>query len=153
MFYDQNGRPDANGQFEMKGGKLARRASSVLQHGERIAFDLALMDAAPANNLFLTDSATKFTDAERSLADSAEGQMLITQARASHNRKNAYLGDRAPAFTTEQAAGVIRNAAAQKIGAQNLADRFTADEAALRAQVDEARRRNSLERSQAYRQR
>lgn len=79
MFYDQNGRPDANGQFEMKGGKLARRASSVLQHGERIAFDLALMDAAPANNLFLTDSATKFTDAERSLADSAEGQMLITQ--------------------------------------------------------------------------
>lgn len=48
---------------------------------------------------------------------------------------------------------MIRNAAAQKIGAQNLADRFTADEAALRAQVDEARRRNSLERSQAYRQR
>lgn len=98
-------------------------------------------------------ASTMFTDAERGLADSAEGQMLITQARASHNRKNAYLGDRAPAFTAEQAAGVIRNAAAQKIGAQNLADRFTADEAALRAQVDEARRRNSLERSQAYRQR
>jgi len=57
MFYDMHGRPDANGQYELRDGKLSRRASVVLQHGEQVHFDIMMRDAAPpASRVFLTDN-------------------------------------------------------------------------------------------------
>jgi hypothetical protein len=140
MYYDAKGRPDPNGHYEMRDGKLVGR---MLRPGEHISFDLSFMDAAPsASRVFLNDGATTFTDAERTLADSAEGQFIIAQARASHVRKNQYLGDRAPQFTDAMASGAIRAAAISKASTQSFLDRCAADEPHLRAEAEAARHLN-----------
>lgn len=141
MYFDANGRPDPTGDYLMIDGKITPR---MLRPGEYARFDMAFMDSASrANHVFLTD-ATTFNDAERQFAGSAEGQYVVAQARASHARKNRYLGDQARDFTDIMAAGAVRAAVAQKAGAQSLLDRSAADEPRLRAEADVARRSRFL---------
>lgn len=138
MYCDATGRPHPNGHYQMIDGKVSRR---VMQPGEYVSFNMAFMDSAPsANRVFLMDTAT-FTDAERQFADSAEGQFVVAQARASHTRKTAYLGSRAPVFNDAMAAGAIRAASAQTAGMQKVLDQCASDEPRLRADADAARRR------------
>lgn len=90
-----------------------------------------------------TGTSSMFNDAEYQLFNSDRGRVIIAQARASHHRKNAYLGDRAPEFTDAQAAMAVKHAAAQEAGAQSLADSSAAQTENLKiaqAAADAARR-------------
>lgn len=83
VFYDANGRPDLNGQYEMRDGQLSRRSSRVLQHGESVRFDIAFRDAASSSSVFLTDAPTQITDAQiAAFRDSAEGKEAIAYAKS-----------------------------------------------------------------------
>lgn len=91
-----------------------------------------------------TGAFTMFTDSERQLADSDEGRLIVSRAKNSHDRKYAYLGDRAPIFTDAQAAAAIKREAGQKQGTQAFLDQCATDEAALQAQAESARRKRYL---------
>lgn len=142
MYYDAYGRPDPSGHYEIRDGKLVGR---VLRPGEHVSFDLSFADAAPsAGRVFLNDAATAFTDAERTFADSAEGQMLVAKARGEHRMRHAYRSDGAPAFTDAMAAEVIRSEVAQRANAQAFIDQYTAETDRMREAAEAARRlRNS----------
>lgn len=143
MYCDATGRPDPNGQYQLVDGKV------LLRPGGYTSFDVALMDAAPrGNRVFLTDAA--FTDAERTFADSAEGQYVIAKAKSDHRLRTAYLGDRAPAWTDAMAMGVIRAASSQKIGTQNFLDQCAADEVRLKIEADVAYHRHNQDLSTRY---
>ena len=84
MFYDANGKPDLNGQFEIKGGRLTRRASTVLHPGEQVHFDISLTDAASTGRVFLTDSQRNSDEHAwaREVRDAARGTDTVGAARA-----------------------------------------------------------------------
>jgi hypothetical protein len=154
LFYDATGNPSPNGDFEYRDGKLQRRANKFLGPGDYLSFDIALMDAAPSGNrTFFRDGATTFTDAERQLAESPEGQMIVARARASHARKVRYLGDAAPQFTDAMKAAAIRAAIGDRQGTAATLDRCAASEPHAKAMLEDARRRRSQDVSTRYMQR
>ncbi len=139
MYCDANGRPDPNGDYQMIDGKM------LLRDGRCIRFSVNMMDGKPAassaNQVFLRDTSpvpTMFNDAENRLFMSDEGRVLVARARATHERKHAYMGDSAPAFTDAQAAQVIRQATAQKARAQSFADNIEAASDQAKAVFDAA---------------
>lgn len=56
MFYDFSGKPNVNGQYELRDGRLTRRASAPLRQGDYIGFQLDMVDSAPRGSVFLTDA-------------------------------------------------------------------------------------------------
>ena len=146
MYCDANGRPDPNGDYQLINGK------KILRDGRAVRFDALLMrDSAAPSQVFLKDASTHFTDAERQLADSDEGRLIVTRAKGAHYRKHAYLGDRAPAFTDAQAAAAIRLEAGQKQSTQAILDLCAMEEAVANGQLAEARRQRAYNISSRYR--
>jgi hypothetical protein len=86
-------------------------------------------------------SSTMFTDADRTFADSAEGQCAIAHAKMVHRLNTGHLGGRAPEFTDHQAAQVIKNEVAQQAAGRRFVDEMNAQLPALQQQADEARQR------------
>lgn len=85
-----------------------------------------------------TGDSTMFTDAERSLADSAEGGLIVAQAKHAHHLTTAWMGDRAPAFTDAQAAAAIRKAVVDQAQTQRVIDQCNADAERAKAACDAA---------------
>ena len=94
-----------------------------------------------------------FTDAERALADSDEGRMIVAKAESEHHLRTAYRGNDAPPFTDGMAAKAIRDAVARKREAQQFVDYHASDMESLRAAADAAYQRHKLDLSTRYRQR
>jgi hypothetical protein len=145
MRYDASGRPDPNGQYMMSDGKLVR---SALQEGEYLGFNMAFCDAASSRartaSVFLRDSTTTFTDAERTFADSVEGQASVSKARGEHLLRTRYMGDNAPAFTDAHATAAVKAALTQRAATKQYVDQMSAQLPELQRQADEARQRHAV---------
>jgi hypothetical protein len=102
-----------------------------------------MRDSAPKHTLNLTD-------AERQLADSPQGQMIVAQAKHTHYLRTAYLGDRAPEFTDAQAAAAVRSAVAQSNRTQQFIADYAAETDRLREQSEQARRQANFDLSQRH---
>lgn len=148
MYCDRHGRPDPNGQFQMKDGKV------ILREGGRVSFDLSFYDSAPpSSSVFLQDTPVTFNDAERQLFDSAEGQSIIAYAKSKHRMGTAYLGDRAPEFTDAQAAAAIKAHVAQSERGRQYLAQMTAQNDELQRQAEQARREYVADLANRHRQR
>lgn len=111
MYYDQHGRPDPNGQFQKRDGKL------MMRPGAYLSFDVFAADAAPIHSgTFLTDAPVTLNDAERAFADSAEGREVIAYAKSKH----ALNGPRAGVWDQGKVREAIAAAMAQSQAAHNF---------------------------------
>lgn len=92
-------------------------------------------DSAAAGN------SNMFTDAERAFVDSPEGRMIAAQAKAQHDLRTRYLGDRAPEFTDAMGQKAARNAFAARSATQQVFDSpaYAADMTRLQQEADQAR--------------
>ncbi|MEI5687746.1 hypothetical protein [Sphingomonas kyungheensis] len=75
-----------------------------IKAGDYLSFDMMMLDSAIRG----TSPA-----APRTLSD-AESACIVARAASEHRTRNAYLGDRAPAFTNEMAAAVLAQAESTK---------------------------------------
>jgi len=148
MYCDANGHPDPNGDYQMMDGKM------VLRDGRRAHFSIGMFrDGAPASTVFIRDGAVMLNDAERVFADSGEGQSVVARAKHAHYLRTAYLGDRAPEFTDQQAVAAIRTAVADRARQQQFLDQCKANEAQAKAACDAAYEQMKRDLSTRYTQR
>lgn len=104
------------------------RDGNQISPGEYVGFSLAFMDAARASGPVAAFSLS-----------SGDREAVIARAQMIHHTNNAYLGDRAPAFTDVMAQLAVRKAE------NDLAQRHVADAASVvagnhqRAEADAAR--------------
>lgn len=141
MYYDQNGRPDPDGDCEMKDGKL------ILRNGRHLRFSLAHMrDGAPTGHaVYLQDITTSFSDTERTFADSDAGREAIARAKSAHDLNAGREGFRP--FSDADALAAIRavSGTGHSIIDQNALDQASAasDAAYARSAADLNAWRNS----------
>lgn len=78
----------------------------TLAHGERATFEMAFMDQRPSGGttVFLQDSGLSENDRAA----------IVARAELLHRTRNAYLGDRAPAFTDAMAQAAVSAAQADQ---------------------------------------
>jgi len=100
-------------------------ASGMLQPGQHIGFNMAFMDsAARSGSVSMSD---------------AESAAIVARAEMTHRTRTAYLGDRAPAFTAEQAASAVRQASAERSRMTDSAVSLAASAEAARVEAGAAR--------------
>lgn len=75
------------------GQRLRDGYSAVIQEGEHVRFSMNMLDGNPSRtSVFLTDQ-----------GNASQINLEVAQMRASHARRFAFMGDRAPAFDEDKA--------------------------------------------------
>lgn len=121
------------------GDNEALNPDGTVRDGYYVGFALAFMDSAPTT-VTLTDSIrSNLTDAERTFADSAEGQHAVALHRQKFELSQAYRGGSARVWTDAMAAQAIRQEMLVRANRQQQLDRMNAERPALEAAQATAR--------------
>lgn len=105
-----------------------------MQPGDYLGFNIDMVDRQPtASSVFLNDAAGN------PILTSDEAGVIVAKARLSHDRKNAYLGDRAPAFTDAMAHNAVAREVQSRQATAAFSSQYAADTAALQVKRDAER--------------
>ncbi|WP_267395252.1 MULTISPECIES: hypothetical protein [unclassified Sphingomonas] len=102
---------------------------SFVKPGDYIGFDMALCDSAlrpPVSSSSLPDN---------------QQAAIVAHARMTHRTSNAYLGDRAPAFTDAMAAAAVQKVEGETARLRTNDAMYAADAVTARANAEAARAR------------
>jgi len=125
MYYDGQGRPSTDGDFEKVDGRL------ILRNGRSIHYDIMSMDAAPAGRVFLTDAPGAIGRPHKIAA--SDGAQRVADARRARCARltTAYRDDRNSAAAGNEPAALR----------QHDSRAYVFDERRMKADIAAARRR------------
>jgi hypothetical protein len=137
-FNRQSGKRVTQAEATIDGSKLRDGFFAVVEDGEVVRMSVGMFDSQPGrSSVFLTDQ-----------GDASQVNLEVAKMRASHVRKFAFMGDRAPAFDEDKArlaaAGKVQTYNAQVADAARFAN--VADDPAVAA----ASRQRAYNKSTAY---
>lgn len=116
QFINSQGQTVSASEATFDGKRTRPGYSAVLADGERVrmqpgdylGFNIDMVDNRPsASSVFLTDAETAHAVRHAQIDD--EVRLRVAEARAAHNRKFSFMGDRAPGFDEAASAVIVRS--------------------------------------------